>query len=206
MRVARNIFQEIATLGHDEDFEPPLPEVAVDHKPGSWEKIQAMCERVDRGEAIFHPDDFVEHQCTIEQERFKETEEVLRQKKGRARTALERRYTRNQTWIKNCVVCNDLFTSTSKDRGRITCSGLCLSKLKSKAAATYSVNAVRLVKTTVKICEYCGKSFAANRKNRRHKSCSKECASGLLRDSAKKMASEGTLSLQQYWKKKRGAG
>ncbi len=63
----RTIHDEIADRGHDEDFEPPLAAEPTLHAPGSWGKIQAMVGRIARGEAIFHPLDFTERNCTVEE-------------------------------------------------------------------------------------------------------------------------------------------
>jgi hypothetical protein len=52
-----NLFDEIVSKGHDEDWNPPLPPAPTKARPGTKAKIEVMAARVERGEAIFHPDD-----------------------------------------------------------------------------------------------------------------------------------------------------
>lgn len=52
-----NLFQCLAKYGHDEDFEARLPDRSTKYPPGSPEKIEVMRMRIERGEALDHPDD-----------------------------------------------------------------------------------------------------------------------------------------------------
>lgn len=54
---AMNVKQFIAMHNGDGGFEPSEPSFPVDFLPGSFAKIEAMQERVLRGESVFHPDD-----------------------------------------------------------------------------------------------------------------------------------------------------
>jgi hypothetical protein len=52
-----NIFQAIAKVGHDEDYEPKdfgKPTLAA---PGSLEKVEVMTRRIEMGQQLFHPGD-----------------------------------------------------------------------------------------------------------------------------------------------------
>lgn len=40
------------------EYDPPLPKSPTPERPGSEEKIRIMCERLEAGEALFHPLDF----------------------------------------------------------------------------------------------------------------------------------------------------
>lgn len=62
----RNIFQEILLVGHDEDFNPQPPERPTAEYPGSWEKVEVLCQRVRDGEALWHENDYVERVCDYE--------------------------------------------------------------------------------------------------------------------------------------------
>lgn len=65
----KNIFETILTLGHDEDYSAPDPELPTPAAPGSIEKINVFCERLQRGEALWHPWDAkmaVRHEEQIE--------------------------------------------------------------------------------------------------------------------------------------------
>ena len=56
-----NIFQAIDRIKHDEDFIPhSLPMEPSFALPGSWEKVEILAQRVDRGEELWHPKDLVE--------------------------------------------------------------------------------------------------------------------------------------------------
>ena len=54
-----NVFEAIRRVGHDEDFEGvATPEFQpTQAKGGSWEKIQVLRYRVERGWPLWHPDD-----------------------------------------------------------------------------------------------------------------------------------------------------
>lgn len=59
MRAVRNVFEAIQKYGHDEDFVPHNgdsfgPTVAP---AGSREKLDALAERVQRGQPLWHPED-----------------------------------------------------------------------------------------------------------------------------------------------------
>jgi hypothetical protein len=54
-----NIFQELASKCHDEDFVPASQPVPTGAVPGSPEKIEVLARRAARGEALWHPDDDV---------------------------------------------------------------------------------------------------------------------------------------------------
>jgi hypothetical protein len=56
-RKAKTIFEEIKIKQHDEDYEPSeLPE-PTGARPGSLEKLFVIVERVEKGQALFHPGD-----------------------------------------------------------------------------------------------------------------------------------------------------
>jgi hypothetical protein len=38
-------------------FDPPLPASPTDARPGSLEKVAVLCQRRERREALWHPDD-----------------------------------------------------------------------------------------------------------------------------------------------------
>ena len=61
--IVRNIFEEIAAVGHDEDFMPSdLAAVEPTDAPiGSWRKIEELARRVKRGEPVFHPHDLPDY-------------------------------------------------------------------------------------------------------------------------------------------------
>ena len=48
---------EAKRLQDDGPLDFPVPKMPTGHWAGSREKIEAMRERVERGEAIFHPED-----------------------------------------------------------------------------------------------------------------------------------------------------
>jgi predicted nucleic acid-binding Zn ribbon protein len=54
-----SIFAALATVGHDEDFEPvPTADfMPTSHAAGSEEKIAVLRERVQLGQPLWHPDD-----------------------------------------------------------------------------------------------------------------------------------------------------
>ena len=59
----RNIFEEIAAVGHDEDF-MPCDLVAVeptDAPVGSCRRIEEFARRVKRGQPLFHPRDLPDY-------------------------------------------------------------------------------------------------------------------------------------------------
>lgn len=51
------IFDELDELCHDEDFEHVDAAAPTDALCGSWAKVEAMRQRVERGECLYHPDD-----------------------------------------------------------------------------------------------------------------------------------------------------
>lgn len=53
----RNVFSEILTLGHDEDFCPKPAADPTTAMPGSAEKLRVMAQRVQNGQDIHHPED-----------------------------------------------------------------------------------------------------------------------------------------------------
>ena len=53
----RNIFNEIYTVGHDEDFQDKIPSMPTMALPGSREKVEVMCRRIELGESPYHPQD-----------------------------------------------------------------------------------------------------------------------------------------------------
>jgi hypothetical protein len=52
-----NIFQELKTKLHDEDFEPRIDCEPTPASPGSLEKLFVLAERVERGQPLYHPFD-----------------------------------------------------------------------------------------------------------------------------------------------------
>ena len=77
-----NIHEEVRIKQHDEDFIPMPCRQACEAAAGSKEKIEAMRQRVDDGEEIFHPDDQVMH-ATHEQQQD------------------------SQNWIRDCLLNSD---------------------------------------------------------------------------------------------------
>lgn len=55
--IARTIYSDLHTRGHDEDFDPIAATDPTSARPGSAAKIEAMAARVLRGEALYHRDD-----------------------------------------------------------------------------------------------------------------------------------------------------
>ena len=55
----KTVFEAILLSGRDDDFRPLIPEPTESTlaKPGSQEKILALCERVKRGEPLWHKQD-----------------------------------------------------------------------------------------------------------------------------------------------------
>lgn len=41
-----------------DDMDPELSEEPTRHEPGSWEKIEVMRKRLEKGERIHHPEDY----------------------------------------------------------------------------------------------------------------------------------------------------
>jgi hypothetical protein len=50
----KNVFEFIEIFGHDEDWVPEEPEEATSALPGSHGKIEVLCQRIERGEDLFH--------------------------------------------------------------------------------------------------------------------------------------------------------
>ena len=79
MAMSKNIFNAILLVGHDEDFFEVAALQPTDHPPGSVGKVEAMRERVERGQSPFHPDDShihathdqVDEACKFIQEQMK---------------------------------------------------------------------------------------------------------------------------------------
>ena len=60
-----NLFDYITLLGHPYGFEPKPAANRTSAMPGSPAKLQVMCERIENGESLFHPDDPVlEKKCS----------------------------------------------------------------------------------------------------------------------------------------------
>jgi len=53
----RNLFEVLATIGHDFGWNPPPPAEPTQTVPGSLERIHALAERVEAGVGLWHPDD-----------------------------------------------------------------------------------------------------------------------------------------------------
>ena len=49
-----NIFQELKSKLHDEDFEPRIDCEPTPARPGSLEKLFVLAERVERGQPLYH--------------------------------------------------------------------------------------------------------------------------------------------------------
>ena len=72
----KNVFEEIKNKAHDEDWVPLPASMATGSRDGTVERIKVLCERLERGEALFHANDEKKH-GTLEQ--HKELEEYVRQ-------------------------------------------------------------------------------------------------------------------------------
>jgi hypothetical protein len=53
----KNIFQELKSKLHDEDFEPRAKCEPTAARPGSLEKLFVLAERVELGQPLYHPYD-----------------------------------------------------------------------------------------------------------------------------------------------------
>jgi len=53
----KNVFEEIANKGYDDDWVSLPAKVATAAKPGTAEKIEVMVARLDAGEDLHHPND-----------------------------------------------------------------------------------------------------------------------------------------------------
>lgn len=63
-RMIVTVFDAIAVVGHDEDYEPPpiIGEFeATSAPPGSAEKIDILAKRVELGKPLWHPEDRVDY-------------------------------------------------------------------------------------------------------------------------------------------------
>jgi len=58
-----NVFDEIAEMGHDEDFVPCVTDefCPTDAPAGSPAKVQVLAERVRKGLPLWHPEDRVSY-------------------------------------------------------------------------------------------------------------------------------------------------
>jgi hypothetical protein len=52
-----NIFDELKSKLHDEDFEPRAKCEPTAARPGSLEKLFVLAQRVERGQPLYHPFD-----------------------------------------------------------------------------------------------------------------------------------------------------
>lgn len=62
----KNVFEEIKNKSHDEDWVPKPASEATGSFDGTIERIKVLCDRLERGEALFHPNDEKRH-GTLEQ-------------------------------------------------------------------------------------------------------------------------------------------
>ena len=53
----KNVFEEIKNKSHDEDWIPKPASEATGSFDGTIERLKVLCERLERGEALFHPND-----------------------------------------------------------------------------------------------------------------------------------------------------
>ena len=53
----KNIFDELKSKMHDEDFEPRAKSKPTAARPGSLEKLHVLAERAERGQPLWHPFD-----------------------------------------------------------------------------------------------------------------------------------------------------
>jgi hypothetical protein len=53
----KNIFDELKSKMHDEDFEPRAKSEPTAARPGSLEKLHVLAERAERGQPLWHPFD-----------------------------------------------------------------------------------------------------------------------------------------------------
>jgi hypothetical protein len=53
----KNIFDELKSKLHDEDFEPRAKCEPTAARPGSLEKLFVLAQRVERGQPLYHPFD-----------------------------------------------------------------------------------------------------------------------------------------------------
>ena len=53
----KNVFEEILNKGYDDDWVPVPASVATGSLDGTVERIKVLRERLERGEALFHPND-----------------------------------------------------------------------------------------------------------------------------------------------------
>lgn len=53
----KNVFEEIKNKSHDEDWVPKPASEATGSLDGTIERLKVLCERLERGEALFHPND-----------------------------------------------------------------------------------------------------------------------------------------------------
>ncbi len=198
MRIARNIFQEIAALGHDEDFEPLYAPEPTDAKPGSIEKIKVMVARIERGEAVCSPHD---NSMPMDGAEIaaKPSEWKLYKKTWKA-------YKPATTVVATCVMCGKEFFAPRRCEVNKTCGAACYSRLQStkKAVLPQELRIVEVEKVVQwQTCVICECKFEKNRMTRKKKTCSKRC----LRELARQIA------LKAMWKdsfdqlpKSQGAG
>jgi hypothetical protein len=85
----KNIFEEVKNKSHDEDWVPKPASMATGSLDGTIERIKVLCDRLERGEALFHPNDEPRH-GTLEQ--GQELQDYVREEtEKRKQQELERR-------------------------------------------------------------------------------------------------------------------
>ena len=71
----KNVFEEIKNKSHDEDWVPKPASMATGSLDGTIERIKVLCDRLERGEALFHPNDEKRHGT---QEQSQELQDYVR--------------------------------------------------------------------------------------------------------------------------------
>ena len=71
----KNVFEEIKNKSHDEDWVPKPASMATGSLDGTIERMKVLCDRLERGEALFHPNDEKRHGT---QEQSQELQDYVR--------------------------------------------------------------------------------------------------------------------------------
>lgn len=79
--MVKNIFDELKSKLHDEDFEPRGRSKPTAARPGSLEKLHVLAERAERGQPLWHPfDECVLATVSQEFEKAKYINKIFKQK------------------------------------------------------------------------------------------------------------------------------
>lgn len=126
----RNCHEAIRIAGHDTCFEPMPVAIPCKFKKHSFEQIETLRERVDRGEELFHPED-----CRLEATTQEKDDACVQIKIAGIRTQRLKpsAYVPRTKTETVCVICQSKFLQcayrNSRLRGRKTCSRECFRAL-----------------------------------------------------------------------------